>query len=136
MIEFLFAVMLGVGSVVLATISVGNLVHQGEKKEIYDISISLYKINGIESTGQELNVDGKIHNYTVSKIGNNKLLVGEGNTPLNEATVLKRIGDQYVGHTKDPNIVELLNHLNTTDKPTKKDTEYNKNPSDEIDWIK
>ena len=51
MIEFLFAVALGVGSVVLTTISIGNLVDKKEEKG-YDISISTYNIDELKSNGR------------------------------------------------------------------------------------
>ncbi len=134
MIEFLFAIVLGMGSVVLATISIGNLVDK--KEEVYDISISTHKIDELksnESNTQNLDINGETHTYTISKIGNNKLLIGESDKSMADAIFLTRIGDQYVGHTDDPNINKIVDKFNAYE--TKKTYNPKKSLSDEIDWI-
>ncbi|NOQ56033.1 MAG: hypothetical protein GQ477_04480 [Nanohaloarchaea archaeon] len=136
MIEFLFAIALGVGSVVLATISLGELV-EGSKKGKYEISIGLYKVEGLNryNKTQELKIDGKVHKYSVSQLSPDKLIIGDYEKPMSESTALRRIGDDFVGYTDDSNIEKIAEIINNTE--TKKIDEKSINiPSKEIDWIK
>lgn len=60
MIEFLFAVALGVGSVVLATISIGELV-EGSKKEEHEIIIPADNVFDLmTSQNENIYVKGKL----------------------------------------------------------------------------
>ncbi len=115
MIEFLFAVTLGVGSVVLATISLGELASE-DKKEEYKLSIPTEKVEALGTTTTHTigEKDGSKHTYSINLIrkGNekhNELVIGDKAKPLLEAVYFFKSddGNSYEGRTKDPLVKEI-----------------------------
>ena len=139
MIEFLFAVTLGVGSVVLATISLGELVHHtNSQKEIKDIPVD-YVFNLITANPGDIYVnDTTIHNAglfksidtSTGKIGyqiksqNNREGLPETdiiifmNKTTNTSAEFRRDNNEsaYIGKTDDPAIIEAIEALKRDDR--------------------
>ncbi len=114
MIEYLFAVTLAVGSVVLATISLGELASVDKKKE-YELSIPVKKVEAVGTTTHMIkDEDGSKHTYSIHLIEKdnrkfNKLVIGDKDKPVLDAVYLFKSddGSSYEGRTKDFNVKKI-----------------------------
>lgn len=114
MIEYLFAVTLAVGSVVLATISLGELASVDKKKE-YKLSIPVEKAEALGTTTHTIkDEDGSEHTYLINLTKkddekHNELMIGDKGKPVLDAAYLFKSDDgtSYEGRTNDFNVKKI-----------------------------